>query len=213
MSDDISLGSPSSAGEHGVLRSMQEVAMSSQEASKMLRTYNIAWWGNNYYDVNELGHISVCPDPDVPEARVDLAELVKAREAQGRLARDVEPPQVVGSGLISALFLQARRTRPVAGQVNLALAVGTGEAWVGGAEQGNGRHVQCRRQVAKAGVDGHAGTGARQYTSHARQVELGQHFGVGQAQGQAFGPRLFGGVAPRQLYVHAQAAHAFGQPA
>jgi arginine decarboxylase len=62
---------------------MQEVAMSSQEASKMLRTYNIAWWGNNYYDVNELGHISVCPDPDVPEARVDLAELVKAREAQG----------------------------------------------------------------------------------------------------------------------------------
>lgn len=51
MSDDISLGSPSSAGEHGVLRSMQEVAMSSREASKMLRTYNIAWWGNNYYDV------------------------------------------------------------------------------------------------------------------------------------------------------------------
>ena len=84
MSDDMSMGLPSSAGEHGVLRSMQEVAMSSQEASKMLRTYNIAWWGNNYYDVNELGHISVCPDPDVPEARVDLAELVKAREAQGQ---------------------------------------------------------------------------------------------------------------------------------
>ena len=83
MSDDMSMGLPSSAGEHGVLRSMQEVAMSSQEASKMLRTYNIAWWGNNYYDVNELGHISVCPDPDVPEARVDLAKLVKAREAQG----------------------------------------------------------------------------------------------------------------------------------
>lgn len=42
MSDDMSMVSPSSAGEHGVLRSMQEVAMSSQEASKMLRTYNIA---------------------------------------------------------------------------------------------------------------------------------------------------------------------------
>ena len=68
MSDDMSSLSPSSAGEQGVLRSMQEVAMSSEEASKMLRTYNIAWWGNNYYDVNELGHISVCPDPDVPEA-------------------------------------------------------------------------------------------------------------------------------------------------
>lgn len=44
MSDDMSMGLPSSAGEHGVLRSMQEVAMSSQEASKMLRTYSIAWW-------------------------------------------------------------------------------------------------------------------------------------------------------------------------
>ena len=87
MSDDMSMVSPSSAGEHGVLRSMQEVAMSSREASKMLRTYNIARWGNNYYDVNELGHISVCPDPDVPEARVDLAELVKAREAQGSACR------------------------------------------------------------------------------------------------------------------------------
>ncbi|MFP1592029.1 hypothetical protein ACLB1M_22830 [Escherichia coli] len=62
--------------------------MSSQEASKMLRTYNIAWWGNNYYDVNELGHISVCPDPDVPEARVDLAQLVKTREAQGQRLPD-----------------------------------------------------------------------------------------------------------------------------
>lgn len=59
MSDDMSLSSPSSAGDHGVLRSMQEVAMSSQEASKMLRTYNIAWWGNNYYDVNELDRKSV----------------------------------------------------------------------------------------------------------------------------------------------------------
>lgn len=41
MSDDMSSFSPSSAGEQGVLRSMQEVAMSSEEASKMLRTYNI----------------------------------------------------------------------------------------------------------------------------------------------------------------------------
>lgn len=30
MSDDMSLSSPSSAGDHGVLRSMQEVAMSSR---------------------------------------------------------------------------------------------------------------------------------------------------------------------------------------
>ena len=56
MSDDMSMGLPSSAGEHGVLRSMQEVAMSSQEASKMLRTYNIAWWGNNYSDAKHTQH-------------------------------------------------------------------------------------------------------------------------------------------------------------
>ena len=113
MSDDISLGSPSSAGEQGVLRSMQEVAMSSQEASKMLRTYNIAWWGNNYYDVNELGHISVCPDPDVPEARVDLAQLVKTREAQGqRLPALFCFPQILQHRLrsINAAFKRARES-------------------------------------------------------------------------------------------------------
>ena len=55
MSDDMSSLSPSSAGEQGVLRSMQEVAMSSQEASKMLRTYNIAWWGNK-----DAAHIQYC---------------------------------------------------------------------------------------------------------------------------------------------------------
>lgn len=113
MSDDMSMVSPSSAGEHGVLRSMQEVAMSSREASKMLRTYNIAWWGNNYYDVNELGHISVCPDPDVPEARVDLAELVKAREAQGqRLPALFCFPQILQHRLrsINAAFKRARES-------------------------------------------------------------------------------------------------------
>lgn len=113
MSDDMSMGLPSSAGEHGVLRSMQEVAMSSREASKMLRTYNIAWWGNNYYDVNELGHISVCPDPDVPEARVDLAQLVKTREAQGqRLPALFCFPQILQHRLrsINAAFKRARES-------------------------------------------------------------------------------------------------------
>lgn len=34
MSDDMSMGLPSSAGEHGVLRSMQEVAMSSRKPAR-----------------------------------------------------------------------------------------------------------------------------------------------------------------------------------
>lgn len=68
---------PQEAAGHHQLRSMQEVAMNDRNASKMLSTYNVAYWGGNYYDVNELGHISVCPDPDVPEARVDLTQLVE----------------------------------------------------------------------------------------------------------------------------------------
>ncbi|XNM57419.1 hypothetical protein ACLK1S_18135 [Escherichia coli] len=40
--------------------------MNSPGSQQDAATYNIAWWGNNYYDVKELGHISVCPDPDVP---------------------------------------------------------------------------------------------------------------------------------------------------
>lgn len=62
MSDDLLIHRPLVAGESLSLRSMQEVAMNDRNASKMLRTYNVAYWGNNYYDVNELGHISVCPD-------------------------------------------------------------------------------------------------------------------------------------------------------
>ncbi|MDU7869812.1 MAG: arginine decarboxylase, partial [Pantoea sp.] len=113
MSDDIKNIKGSSAGEQGALRSMQEVAMNDQDASKMLRTYNIAWWGNNYYDVNELGHISVCPDPDRPDVRVDLARLVKEREAQGqRLPALFCFPQILQHRLrsINAAFKRARES-------------------------------------------------------------------------------------------------------
>ncbi|MCZ4060261.1 biosynthetic arginine decarboxylase [Pantoea sp. LMR881] len=113
MSDDMKNIKGSSAGEQGALRSMQEVAMNDQDASKMLRTYNIAWWGNNYYDVNELGHISVCPDPDQPDVRVDLAKLVKEREAQGqRLPALFCFPQILQHRLrsINAAFKRARES-------------------------------------------------------------------------------------------------------
>ena len=113
MSDDIKNIKGSSAGEQGGLRSMQEVAMSDQDASRMLRTYNIARWGNNYYDVNELGHISVCPDPDMPDVRVDLARLVKEREADGqRLPALFCFPQILQHRLrsINAAFKRARES-------------------------------------------------------------------------------------------------------
>ncbi|WKV49622.1 biosynthetic arginine decarboxylase [Dickeya fangzhongdai] len=113
MSDDMIQPYSSAAGKHDHLRSMQEVAMNDRDASEMLRTYNIAWWGNNYYDVNELGHISVCPDPDVPEARVDLAKLVKTRQ-QGnqRLPALFCFPQILQHRLrsINAAFKRARES-------------------------------------------------------------------------------------------------------
>ncbi|AIA72652.1 biosynthetic arginine decarboxylase [Pectobacterium atrosepticum] len=114
MSDDMIHHGSSATGKHENLRSMQEVAMNDRNASEMLRTYNIAWWGNNYYDVNELGHISVCPDPDVPEARVDLARLVKdmQKENHQRLPALFCFPQILQHRLrsINAAFKQARES-------------------------------------------------------------------------------------------------------
>ncbi|MEH0832160.1 biosynthetic arginine decarboxylase [Pectobacterium cacticida] len=114
MSDDMIHHGASATGKHENLRSMQEVAMNNRNASEMLRTYNIAWWGNNYYDVNELGHISVCPDPDVPTARVDLARLVKKmqKENHQRLPALFCFPQILQHRLrsINAAFKQARES-------------------------------------------------------------------------------------------------------
>lgn len=113
MSEDMPIQRPSVAGDNLSLRSMQEVAMNDRNASKMLRTYNVAYWGNNYFDVNELGHISVCPDPDVPHARVDLAELVKERQKDGqRLPALFCFPQILQHRLrsINAAFKRARES-------------------------------------------------------------------------------------------------------
>ncbi|CNK12173.1 Biosynthetic arginine decarboxylase [Yersinia aldovae ATCC 35236] len=114
MSDDNLIGRPVAAGAHVSLRSMQEVAMNDRDASKMLSTYNVAYWGGNYYDVNELGHISVCPDPDVREARVDLAQLVKGMQLeQGqRLPALFCFPQILQHRLrsINGAFKRARES-------------------------------------------------------------------------------------------------------
>lgn len=114
MSDDMQSPRSSQTGDTVSLRSMQEVAVNDHDASKMLRTYNVAHWGNNYYDVNELGHISVCPDPDVPSARVDLAQLVKdMREQDGqRLPALFCFPQILQHRLrsINAAFKRARES-------------------------------------------------------------------------------------------------------
>ncbi|MEG1439260.1 MAG: biosynthetic arginine decarboxylase [Hafnia sp.] len=113
MSNELRQRPQEAAGNHQ-LRSMQEVAMNDRNASKMLSTYNVAYWGGNYYDVNELGHISVCPDPDVPEARVDLTQLVEKlqKESNQRLPALFCFPQILQHRLrsINAAFKRARES-------------------------------------------------------------------------------------------------------
>lgn len=79
--------------------------------AKMQHTYNVTHWGGSYYDVNDEGNISVCPDPDAPEARVDLAHLVKEWQQEGqRLPALFCFPQILQHRLrsINAAFARAR---------------------------------------------------------------------------------------------------------
>jgi arginine decarboxylase len=46
-------------------------------------TYNIAHWGNGYFDVNEAGHVIARPDPRSAQPGIDLHELVREFEALG----------------------------------------------------------------------------------------------------------------------------------
>ncbi|WP_159565930.1 biosynthetic arginine decarboxylase [Budvicia diplopodorum] len=87
--------------------------MTNGSASKMMRTYNVAHWGSGYYGVNDLGHITVCPDPDIPDARVDLATLVEGMQSKGqRLPSLFCFPQILQHRLrsINAAFKRARES-------------------------------------------------------------------------------------------------------
>ncbi|SFU27222.1 biosynthetic arginine decarboxylase [Xenorhabdus koppenhoeferi] len=84
-------------------------------ARKMRQTYNIAYWGGNYYYVNDLGNVSVCPNPDLPETQVELAYLVKKvqeEKEQLRLPALFCFPQILQHRLrsINAAFKHARES-------------------------------------------------------------------------------------------------------
>jgi arginine decarboxylase len=88
--------------------------MKNNIARKMQQTYNIAYWGGGYYQVNEQGNISVCPNLDQPEAKIDLAALVEqVQEEQQhlRLPALFCFPQILQHRLrsINAAFERARR--------------------------------------------------------------------------------------------------------
>ncbi|MBI6549462.1 biosynthetic arginine decarboxylase [Xenorhabdus lircayensis] len=89
--------------------------MNDNIARKMRQTYNIAYWGGNYYYVNDLGNVSVCPNPDLPEAQVELADLVKKvqeEKKQLRLPALFCFPQILQHRLrsINAAFKRARES-------------------------------------------------------------------------------------------------------
>lgn len=84
-----------------------------QHNNKVLLPYNIAWWGNNYYDVNKLGNIIVCPNPDEPTKCIDLAKLVKEHKDKGqKLPALFCFPQILQHRLrsINNAFNQARKS-------------------------------------------------------------------------------------------------------
>ncbi len=91
-----------------------------------MSAYNIAWWGNNYFTVNTKGHIAVCPDPSLPEAQVDLAELVRQRERNGqRLPALFCFPQILVHRVrsINQAFAQARESYGYSGKYFLVYPI------------------------------------------------------------------------------------------
>jgi arginine decarboxylase len=46
-------------------------------------TYNIAHWGNGYFDIDEAGHVIARPDPRRPNLAIDLHALAREVTAQG----------------------------------------------------------------------------------------------------------------------------------
>ncbi|MNV01633.1 hypothetical protein D3C71_918410 [compost metagenome] len=118
---------------------------------------------------------------------------------------------IFGRRLIGAFLLQARRTREVAGQVNLHLAVGAGQARIGRTEQRQRRHIQRSGQMAQAGIHRHAGLRASQHLANTGQVQFGQHFGVFETGSDALGPGFLLRIAPRQLDPDAKVSDPFGQ--
>jgi len=45
--------------------------------------YNIEGWGVGYFDINERGNVIVKPDPNSPDASIDLRDLARDLEEQG----------------------------------------------------------------------------------------------------------------------------------
>jgi len=49
--------------------------MSNWDRDKARQTYNVEYWSNGYFDINEQGHVVACPDPELSDSTVNLFQL------------------------------------------------------------------------------------------------------------------------------------------
>src|SRR5579864_6617997 len=45
--------------------------------------YNIEGWGAGFFDINDAGHVVVCPDRERPDRTLDLFDIARDLEEQG----------------------------------------------------------------------------------------------------------------------------------
>lgn len=57
--------------------------MSHWDIQKSREVYNIAEWGEGYFDIDDEGHVAIVPDSQQPQKRVSLNEVVTAIKQQG----------------------------------------------------------------------------------------------------------------------------------
>ncbi|WWO99156.1 MAG: biosynthetic arginine decarboxylase [Candidatus Dasytiphilus stammeri] len=81
--------------------------------NQMLYTSNICYWGNNYFNINELGHIMVCPTPNEEgtPVEVNLTQIIQKTTCNGlQLPALFCFPQILQHRLrsINAAFRTAR---------------------------------------------------------------------------------------------------------
>lgn len=91
-----------------------------------MNAYNIDWWGNGYFTVNDEGHICVRPDPLKPDAICDLDTLVRERVRHGqRMPALLAFPQILSSRLraINSAFDHARKEYHYKGKYFLVFPV------------------------------------------------------------------------------------------
>lgn len=72
---------------------MQEQRWSAQDSSQL---YNIPYWSQGYFGVNDAGNVVVCPDPCHPQCQIELNKLTEQLMRQGlSLPATIRFPQIL----------------------------------------------------------------------------------------------------------------------